>query len=132
MIESGRTFSRDLTTAIARISKAHPEWQLLLHEHHREEGVPAWLKTWSGDGLFARVHSEELEQFLAGVDYPTVNVAGIGSQRLLPLILPDENVVTEALADFFLNNAFTNFAFCGYPGVWYSDSRQAAFIKTLR
>lgn len=132
MIESGRTFSRDLTTAIARISKAHPDWQLLLHEHHREEGIPTWLETWSGDGLFARVHNEELEQFLVTADYATVNVAGGGSKRLLPLILPDENVVTEALHSFFLNNAYTNFAFCGYPGVWYSDAREAAFTKILR
>jgi len=131
MIEFSRTFSRDLIKAIARDARGYGDWQLMLHEHRREPGVPEWLRTWDGDGLLVRIHDEELAEFLKGVKYPVVNIAGACRNEAIPLIETDDHVVSEETLRFFLNRTFTNFAYCGYSGVWYSDLRERAFLDAV-
>lgn len=131
MIETTRSFSRALIQGIAKYEKEHGPWQIILHEHHREAGVPEWLKDWNGDGLITRVYDPDLADFLAAAPYPVVNLAGTARHELIPTIRIDQELMAKAAVDFFLNAAFSQFAFCGYPGLRYSDEHQEAFLQEL-
>ncbi|MBK1856235.1 DNA-binding transcriptional regulator [Verrucomicrobiaceae bacterium 5K15] len=131
MIETGRSFSRGLIQGIAQYAKEHGPWQIILHEHHREAGVPKWLEDWDGDGLITRVYDPDLADFLAAAPYPVVDIAGSSGHPQIPSVQVDQKLMARSVAEFFLNAAFSSFAFCGYPGLRYSDEHQAAFLQEL-
>jgi len=131
MLETTRSFSRDMIRTIARHAKGAAQWDLVLHEHHRQAGIPEWLEHWEGDGVLTRVYDEEFAAFLAGRPYPVINIAGSLGHPALPEVKVDHADIAATAVDFFVNNAFTRFAFCGYPGIWFSDLYESAFLRSL-
>lgn len=131
MVETTRSFSRGLIQGIAKHEKENGPWQIVLHEHHREAGVPEWLKDWDGDGLITRIYDPDLANFLAAAPYPVVDIAGSARHEQIPSVQLDQNLMAQTVVDFFLNAAFTQFAFCGYPGLPYSDEHEEAFLQEL-
>jgi LacI family transcriptional regulator len=49
----------------------------------------------------------------------------------LPVILTDSREIGEMAARHFLDRGFTNFAFCGYENMWWSQGRADAFDRTI-
>lgn len=131
MIETTRSFSRGLIQGIAKYKKDNGPWQIILHEHHREVGVPKWLETWGGDGLITRVYDPDLADFLAAAPYPVVDIAGTARHEQIPSVQLDRKLMAQTVVDFYLNAAFSQFAFCGYPGLRYSDEHEEAFLQEL-
>ena len=50
----------------------------------------------------------------------------------IPWLDTDAVAVANMAARFYVDAAFTQFAFCGFPGLWFSDQRQEAFVEALR
>jgi len=44
----------------------------------------------------------------------------------------DHQVCARLAADHFLQHRFRHFAFCGYPGINFSDQRCASFVEHVR
>ncbi len=129
MIETQRSFGRDLIRSIARFAKAGNHWRLVLHKP--QPGIPEWLRNWDGDGVIIPVYDHELAQFLAEAPFPSFNLCGSVSHSGIPEIGPDFQALAAAAVGFYLNAAFTSFAYCGYPGIWFSDLLQTAFMNEL-
>ncbi|BCX49704.1 XylR family transcriptional regulator [Haloferula helveola] len=130
-IETSRAYGRDLCLGIADYSRSHGEWNFLIQERDLRGGIPEWLETWNGDGILCRLSDPELADLFAKASCPVVDLYGQIRHPDIPFLDTDASAVADIAARFFVNSAFTSFAFCGFPGLWFSDDRSAAFQKAV-
>jgi LacI family transcriptional regulator len=132
LIETSRGYGRELCLGIAEYARQHGEWNFVLQERDLRSGsVPEWLSTWKGDGILCRLSDPALAAALAAAHCPVVDTYGQNRHPEIPFLDTDAEAVANMAARFFVNSAFTNFAFCGFPGLWFSDDRSAAFEKVI-
>ena len=130
-IETSRAYGRGLCLGIADYSHSHGDWNFLIQERDLRSGIPEWLESWDGDGILCRLSNPELAELLASAPCPVVDLYGQIRHPDIPFLDTDASTVADMAARFFVNSAFSNFAFCGFPGLWFSDNREAAFKKAI-
>ncbi len=131
LVESSRTYGRGVLRGIARYAHAHGPWSFFLIERDLHGGVPDILKAWRGDGIIARLEDRRMAERLLALRCPVVDVLGQGSFAGIPSFDTDAAAVAKVAVKFFLRAGFRHFAFVGYPGLPFSDHRQAAFALQL-
>ena len=132
LVESSRTYGRGVLRGIARYAHAHGPWSFFLIERDLHGGIPDILKAWRGDGIIARIEDRRMAKRLLALRCPVVDVLGQENFAGIPSFDTDAAAVAEVAVKFFLRAGFQHFAFIGYPGLPFSDHRQAAFEKQLR
>ncbi len=132
LIETSRAYGRGLCQGIAEFARAHGEWNFVLHEWGIRRGIPDWLEAWKGDGIICRLADPALAALLAKSRCPVVDIYGQIRHPKIPFLDTDANAVAQMAIRFLLDSAFNQFAFCGFPGLWFSDDRQAAFVSGLK
>lgn len=130
-IETSRAYGRDLCLGIADYAHAHGEWNFLIEERDLRGGIPEWLESWDGDGILCRLNDPDLADLFAGASCPVIDIYGQIRHPDIPFLDTDASAVAEMAARFFVNSAFSSFAYCGFPGLWFSDDRSAAFEKEV-
>ena len=130
-IETSRAYGRGLCLGIADYVRGHGEWNYLIQERDLRGGIPEWLEKWDGDGILCRLSDPMLAELFANADCPVVDLYGQIRHPRIPFLDTDATAVADMAARFFINSAFSNFAFCGFPGLWFSDDRQAAFERAV-
>lgn len=132
LIESSRAYGREICLGAAEYARQHGEWNFVLQEHDLRTGVPEWLKTWKGDGILCRIYDKKLAAALAKAKCPVVDTYGQSRSPAIPFLDTDAQATAEMAARFFVNATFKNFAFCGFPGLWFSDERSKAFVEAIK
>lgn len=130
-IETSRAYGRGLCLGIAEYARNHGEWNFLIQERDLRGGIPEWLETWDGDGILCRLSDPELADLFARAQCPVIDLYGQIRHPKIPFLDTDATAVADMASRFFVNSVFSNFAFCGFPGLWFSDDRQAAFEKAI-
>jgi LacI family transcriptional regulator len=130
LIESSRGYGRGLLWGIARYAQAFGPWSLFCQDRGIGEPMPDWLRGWKGDGIILRAEGPAMERAIARRPIPAVNLRGIDGTRL-PLIETDDRMVAQAAAEHLLERGFRQVGYCGFPGVAYSERRQAAFVERV-
>lgn len=131
-IETSREYGRGLCLGIAEYARAHGEWNFLIQERDLRGGIPEWLETWDGDGIICRLSDPALAELFAAAPCPVVDLYGQIRHPGIPFLDTDAAAVAEMAARFFVNAAFTSFAYCGFPGLWFSDDRSVAFQREIK
>lgn len=132
VIESTRAYGRGCLQGIASYARTHGPWTFLHIERGLDEELPAGLHKWNGHGVIARIETQHMARSLARLDLPTVDLRG---RQLLPgaASLNTDPVATARLAiEHFSDRGFKHLAFCGFPGVDFSDERSAAFASLIQ
>jgi LacI family transcriptional regulator len=132
LIETSRAYGRGLCTGVAEYARNHGGWNFLLQERDLREGIPEWLPGWQGDGILCRVSDPALAELLSASACPVVDLYGGFRHPAIPFLDTDAAAVARMAARFFLDAAFDRFAFCGFPGLWFSDERCGAYVAHLR
>lgn len=132
LIESSRAYGREICLGAAEYARQHGEWNFVLQEHDLRSGVPEWLKTWKGDGILSRIYDQEIADALAKAPCPVVDTYGQSTRDCIPYLDTDAHGVAKMAARFFVDATFDHFAFCGFPGLWFSDARSSAFVETMQ
>lgn len=132
LIETSRAYGRGVCQGIADYAKAHGPWAFVFEERDLRGGAPDWLRGWEGDGILCRLHDPELAKLLAEAPCPVVDLYGQIQHPRIPWLDTDAVALANMAARFYVDAAFTQFAYCGFPGLWFSDHRQKAFVKTLK
>lgn len=132
LVETSRAYGRGLCRGVAAYARAHGDWNFVMHERDLRGGVPDWLPGWSGDGIISRLSDPAIAEVLACAPCPVVDLYGQVCHPLIPYLDTDAVAVATMAARFFLDAAFTRFAYCGFPGLWFSDERQSAFCEQVR
>src|ERR1035438_2477609 len=113
LIETSRTYGRGILAGIARYAHVHGPWSLFTQERELHSGVPAWLHSWKGDGIIARIEDKRMADLLLRLGHPVVDVLGNARFKNIPAFDTDASAVARLAADFFLRAGFRHFAFCG-------------------
>ncbi len=127
VLGTSRAFKRGILRGIARFVRQRGRWIF-----DWPQGVPgkdASLETWEGDGVIARVHSEDVAEMVRRTGAPAVDVSGALADSGFPRVLPDERVVGRLAAEHLIDLGIRRLAFVGVPGRGYSDLRGAGFAE---
>ena len=130
-IETSRAYGRDLCLGIADYARSHGEWNFLFQERDLRGGIPEWLAGWKGNGILCRLSDPNLAELFARAHCPVVDLYGQIRHPDIPFLDTDAAAVADMAARFFVNSAFSHFAFCGFPGLWFSDDRCKAFETAI-
>jgi LacI family transcriptional regulator len=131
IIESSRAYGRGLLQGIARYVREHGAWSIFHQERRASDAPPAWLKDLQGDGIIARVEGHKLASAIGRLGVPAVDVRGLLLDLGLPLIETDDEAVVRLAFEHLRERGFRQFAFCGFPGANYSDTRRRYFAQRI-
>jgi LacI family transcriptional regulator len=92
---------------------------------------PVWLRLWKGDGILARIETEEMASVIGDLGVPTVDLRCWKSIAGIPRINTDDDAVVRMAIDHLRQRGIRRFAFCGFAGVDYSVRRLASFRSML-
>lgn len=131
LIESSRSYGRELLMGIAKYVRIHGPWAIEFEEGDPGEHFPKWFGRWKWDGIIARVSTPEMARVLAETGVPVVDLSGSLPGLPFPQIRSDEWLVGRLAAEHLLERGFRNFAFCGFNGTDWSDMRRASFASRV-
>ncbi len=132
LIESSRAYGRGLFRGIAKFVREHHEWSVQSEEWRWTDELPAWLRNWDGDGVIARVETPEMARLIQQLKVPVVDVRGSVRGLDFPLIDTEDRMVARLAAEHLLNRGFRHYAFCGFVGANYSDTRSHWYCERLK
>jgi LacI family transcriptional regulator, galactose operon repressor len=131
VIESSRAYGRGCLLGIASYVRAHMNWQLLHLERGVTETLPASIKRWHGDGIIARIETDEVAKAVESLHLPTVDLRGIYRLPGGAVFDTDPSAAALLAADHLLERGYRNLAYCGFRDVVFSDKRGEALAKYL-
>ena len=131
LIETSRSYGRDLLLGIAKYVRIHGPWSIEFEEGDPCEIMPDWFPRWTGEGIIARVKTTALAKAIARKRVPVVDLYGGLPDLKMPTMRSDELAVGRMAAEHLLERGFRQFAFCGYNGTDWSDRRRTGFEQTI-
>ena len=131
LIESSRSYGRELLMGIAKYVRIHGPWSIEFEEGDPGEHFPKWFGRWKWDGIIARVTTPAMAEVIRRTGVPVVDLSGSLPEARFPRIRSDEEAVGRMAADHLLERGFKTFAFCGFNGTDWSDWRRDSFERRL-
>ncbi|MEM6329369.1 MAG: DNA-binding transcriptional regulator [Planctomycetota bacterium] len=131
LIESSREYGRGCLLGVADYLRTHGSWVVTHYERGQTEGVPRALREWRGDGVIARIENGEVADLVAGLGVPTVDLRGALRPAGGAMLDTDHAAAARLAADHLLDSTQGGFAYCGFPGVDFSDAREREFVRYL-
>lgn len=131
LIESSRSYGRELLMGIASYVRVHGPWSIEFEEGDPAEHFPKWFSRWNWDGIIARVSTPEMAEVIGQTGVPVVDLSGCLPKAGFPGIRSDEEAVGRMAAEHLLRRGFKNFAFCGFHGADWSDLRRTSFERRV-
>jgi len=132
LVEWSRGYGRGALLGIARYVKTHRTWKVYQTERRLCDAAPGWLQNWDGDGILARIESDELLRQVRQLKLPTVNMFEPSRAIGFPSVIADNRAIAHLAADHLIGRGLKHFAYCGLPGVYASETRSEHFVEYLR
>lgn len=127
LVETSIASGRDKLAGIARYNREHGGWSL----YHQPRGLELvsfeTLRHWEGDGIIARIPSQEWLDVLLAKHVPVIDVLGIFPMSQIPRVMPDDAMIARLAAEHFIERGLRHFGFIGTQHEQWSERRQAAF-----
>ncbi len=132
LTETTHAAGRNIIRGIALYIREHSPWSVYYAPRGLEQEAPEWLSNWDGDGIIARIASEDAMEKLRQSGIPLVDTIGgtIATTSTPGVLVSDEGIGRKA-ATYFLENGFTHFAFLGMQDEYWSMCRQVGFYGVL-
>jgi LacI family transcriptional regulator len=130
IVATSKQYDRGLLRGIGRYTKGHGPWSVYIEERGAYDDTPAWMNTWKGDGIIARIKDRAMADALLATKVPIVELrleVDVG----LPTVYCDDTAIGEQAVRHFMERGFRHFAFCGRRGARWSDLREDAFRHRL-
>jgi LacI family transcriptional regulator len=122
-------YEHGIARGVVRYAKSKPDWRLYGY---------GWmfrslndLRQWKGDGIIARVESDENADILSSLGIPVVDVAGAYSRPGFCRVTNDDYLTGLKAGRHLLECGFSRFAFLGVQGAHWSELRLAGFITAI-
>ena len=130
LIESSRAYGRGLLRGISKYVREHENWAISFEEWSWTQA--AWLANWQGEGLIARIETRALAKAVCKLGVPVVDLRGSVPGLDFPLIDTDDKAVAALAAEHLQERGFRHYAFCGFIGANYSDTRCRWFEEQVK
>ena len=131
LVETSRTYGRDLLRGIHRYLAEHDQWSVFLELRALDSQVPRWLASWRGDGIIARTGSPAMAEAIAATGLPGVELRASRLAHGLPFIGVDNHDLGRIVADHFIDNGFRHFAVFDLDTERYFEERRDDFRASL-
>lgn len=126
LVETSRSYGRDLLRGIALFARTRTNWSLLHQEMTIDVVLPVWMKESAIDGVIARVDSRTIQP-VRELGIPCVDVRCSRKFDGIPQVETDDKKVAEFAFEHLWDRGFRRFGFCGYQHAHYSDARLRSF-----
>ena len=123
-IEKNRAHGRAMLEGIADYALEQTDWRLELVDPEILQDVSSVRKF---DGLIVRVMDEATSDVLRKSRRPVVDTYGRSDDNPLPSIRLDDVAIADVAFACLAEHHYHAFAYCGFPGVRFSDARGNAF-----
>jgi LacI family transcriptional regulator len=124
LIETSNSYSRGVLEGITQYVRHHERWSIFLPEQERGGRPPQWLGRWNGDGIIARIETDEIAASLRKAKLPVVDVSAARHLPDIPWVETDDEAIAELGVQHLLDRGFRNLAYCGDPGFNWSNWRR--------
>lgn len=131
LIESSRAFGRGVLEEIAE-SLRERRWVITYQEGGLSELLPAWLRSWEGDGIIARIEDRRIARALVRKRVPVVDLRGVCPIPGVPVVTTDDAEIARLAAAHLRSCGFRHFAYCGYEGAANSQLRGKVYAEFFR
>ena len=125
-IEKNRAHGRALLEGIADYALERTDWRLELVDSESVQSVSSVRKF---DGLIVRVMDDATADVLRKARRPVVDIYGRIDNNPLSSVRLDDAAISEVAFKCFAEHHYHAFAYCGFPGVRFSDARGEVFAS---
>jgi len=132
LVETSNAYARGILEGINRYVRQHEAWSIYLPEQERAASPPKWLADWQGDGIIARVETDEIARFVQKKKLPIVDVSAARLIADSPWVETNDEAVAKLAADHLIQRGFQHFGFYGDAGFNWSIWRSEHFEKLIR
>ncbi|SFD63946.1 LacI family transcriptional regulator [Paenibacillus catalpae] len=132
LIETSNEYARGLLKGIIAYTRTHRPWSIYLGEHSRLDTDFSWLADWRGDGLIARIETEQMARLVSSMQLPAVDLSASRLLPELPCVETNDRTIAEWAAEHLLSRGFKHFAYCGEPVFQWSRARGFHFESYLK
>ena len=132
LAETSLASGRQIVTGISRFLDERNDWSVFQHSGPLGAMDPTAISQWQGDGIIARIANPELLALIQAKGLPTVDVLGNVRPRPFPLVKCNDRSIGASVAEHFMQNAHTNFAFIGLGDERWSLEREEGFQDALK
>jgi len=122
LFNRSRAYGRGFCEGVASYTEVRHDWRLELVEEGRFGKL---------DGLIAHVMDDARAEQFSRLGIPVIADFYRKPRRGFAQSLPDNSAIGRLAAGHFLERGFTNYAFCGYDGILFSDERRAGYAAAL-
>lgn len=126
MIETSRTFGREIVEGIARYAFENGPWSIQFEDRGLDSSPPEWLKEWRGEGIISRTINKQIIEQLSKMRAPLVELFGN-----TPHVRSDTTAAAELIFDHFYNCGFRNYAHFAYEENSWICSQRKSFQKIV-
>ena len=130
LVESSRSYGRNLLRGIALFARTRGNWSLLHQEMTIDVVLPEWMKESAIDGVIARVDTRTIDP-LRQLGVPCVDVRCSRNFEGIPQVETDDRKVAALAFEHLWERGFRRFAFCGFQFAHYSDARLRFFRELV-
>ncbi len=131
LIETSNAYSRGLLRGIHDYVRKHAAWSIYLPEQERAAKPPEWLSRWKGDGIIARIETNEIATVVRKTKLPVVDVSAARYLPDIPWVETDDAAISQLAAEHLIERGFRHFGFVGDPGFEWSNLRRDSFVKFI-
>jgi len=126
IIETSRSYGRNLLRGIASYARTRTDWALLHQEMTIDTSLPSWMTASSVRGVIARLDRRNIDP-LRAMRVPIVDVRCHETFHGIPQVETDDRLVAHLAFEHLWDRGFRRFAFCGYRSAHYSQTRLRFF-----
>lgn len=130
IVETSRSYGRNLLRGIASYARTRTDWALLHQEMTIDTSLPGWMTALSVRGVIARVDRRNIDS-LRAMRVPIVDVRCHEMFPGIPQVETDDRLVTQFAFEHLWERGFRRFAFCGYRSAHYSQTRLRFFRELV-
>ena len=127
-VETNRAHGRALLEGIADHALAHADWRL---EPVEPEAFANPSAIGHFDGFIVRVMDDKTADRLVKSKKPVVDTYGRNDFSRIPFIRLDDYAIARLASGCFAEHKYSRCAFCGFPGLRFSDARSSAFVEAV-
>lgn len=132
LIESSRSYGRELLKGIRRYISEHRPWSVYFERRSLKSPPPSWLKYWKGDGILSRTGSQEMAKAIKQTKAPTIELRSTHLLKSCPFVGVDNRELGRLVADHFLERGYQHFGVYEIKSEDYFSERSQNFVESLK
>ncbi len=127
LIEMSSGYCRGLLEGIHAYAKLRGDWSIYLNEQERGAIPPVWLNDWRGDGIIARIETDQIGEALQRLNIPIVDLSAARRIPNIPWADTDDEAIARLAIEHFLDRGFNKRRLLRDAGFAWSNSRRNFF-----